>query len=177
MNDISDIIFNHIDNEHQYSIDKIRLMINNYVQAKQILSQKQEEQQIEYLEKYDAPRNIQNQTYDTYVNERAELFQEWKRDKAKGILYKMLNMNFEKKDIPDIYTYTAIPAKRLNAFKPHEAKPPINPIKKTTTKDEVDKPIKKTTTKDEVDKPIKKTTTKDEVDKPIKKTTTKDEVD
>ena len=158
MNDISDMIFNHIDNEHVYSIDKISLMINNYVQAKQTQSQKQEEQQIEYLEKYDAPRNIQNASYDTYVNERAELFQEWKRDKTKSILYKMLNMHFEKKDIPDIYTYTVIPVKRPNAFKLPVEKPFIEPIKKTTTKDEVDKPAKKTTTKDEVDKPAKKTT-------------------
>jgi ubiquitin C-terminal hydrolase len=133
-------------------------MINNYVQAKQTQSQKQEEQQIEYLEKYDAPRNMQNASYDTYVNERAELFQEWKRDKTKSTLYKMLNMHFEKKDIPDIYTYTVIPVKRPNAFKLPAEKPFIEPIKKTTTKDEVDKPAKKTTTKDEVDKPAKKTT-------------------
>ena len=128
MNEISDYIFNHLDNKHQYPINKVQVLIHKYAERKRDKEQKEESQKIAYTEKYDAPRNIQNEMYDTYVRERNELFNSWKSDKTKSSLYKMLNMEFKFQDIPDIYTHTIISTKEP---KQQHAKvdiiPPVNP--------------------------------------------------
>jgi ubiquitin C-terminal hydrolase len=107
MNEISDYIFNHVDNKHQYPINKVELLISKYAEQKKLKDQVEESQRIRYVEKYDAPRNIQNDMYTTYVNERNDLVKSWKSDKSKASLYKMLNMQFDFKDIPEIYTISS----------------------------------------------------------------------
>jgi ubiquitin C-terminal hydrolase len=120
MNEISDYIFNHLDNKNQYPINRIELLIHKYAKQKRDNEQKEESQKIAYAEKYDAPRNVQNEMYDTYVRERNELFNSWKSDKAKGSLYKMLNMEFKFQDIPEIYTHTIISTKEPRQKQVHK---------------------------------------------------------
>jgi ubiquitin C-terminal hydrolase len=139
MNEISDYIFNHIDNKHQYPINKIGLLISKYAEQKQNKDHVEESQHITYVEKYDAPRNIQNDMYTTYVNERDELAKSWKSDKSKASLYKMLNMQFDFKDIPEIYTHTIISTK--------EPKQSVSHITKETLVNKKIEPIRKPTKK------------------------------
>jgi ubiquitin C-terminal hydrolase len=144
MNEISDYIFNHVDNKHQYPINKVELLISKYAEQKKFKDQAEESQCITYVEKYDAPRNIQNDMYTTYVNERNELVKSWKSDKSKASLYKMLNMHFDFKDIPEIYTHTIISSKEPRI---HQNKQPVTHITKETRINKIIDPVQKPETK------------------------------
>jgi len=133
VSDISDAIFNHIEKRHIYPIEKVKLCLSKYNNDMQEKQRIIDNKKFEYAEKYETNRNIQDQLYDTYLQERKELYDQWKKDKSKATLHKMLNMSFEYKEIPEIYTYSVISDKPVP--KPKEKVEPKPNITTKTSKD------------------------------------------
>ena len=124
INDISNMIFNCIEDKHKYSADKLKLLLHKYSDnLKKNIDDEYKKREI-YLETIENPRNIQNNEYDRYLEEKNELYQIYLQTKSKDSLYNYLNKSFIlKKTIPDIYTSSVIRIKKPKEKKPKEEKP------------------------------------------------------
>ena len=105
INHISDMIFNIIENNDQYSIDKLNYLIDKYRQSYIEHEKNINDNLIKYSELYESKRIIQNDSYIQYVNERKGYYDLWCKEKKLTDLHKMLNMSFDFKIIPEIYSY------------------------------------------------------------------------
>jgi len=124
---ISELLFNHMEDKHSYPITKVKLAIQKY-EAK--LKEKliaDNTSKIEFDDLYNTPRSIQNELYEGFLQERENILKEWTHSKSKDLLNKLITMRFNFKDIPEIYTTTVI--KPYNErFKRPEPMEPMEPM-------------------------------------------------
>ena len=98
-------IFNNINDPSRFSKDKILLAINKFKEQNKNKAETLNELKNDYFENYEIKRETQNYDYDLFLNEKYQLWKEYEKSKSKDVLYKLLNMNFEYKSIPELYTY------------------------------------------------------------------------
>ena len=94
-NNISDMIFDHIESKSTYPIEKVKLLIENYVKSKQEKEKHIDTLKFQYAEKYESQRNVQDELYKTYMIERKDLYDKWLKSKSKADLHNLLEMGFD----------------------------------------------------------------------------------
>lgn len=100
--EISELFFNHIENDNQYSVEKLKLILAKYDEQQNNLKEYTRSKQMEYYETYESKRVVQNDNYDRYIEERGKLYDE-KRNYEN--IKKLAKMQFQSINIPDIFTY------------------------------------------------------------------------
>jgi len=103
IDDISDTLFNHINNQHKTPGEKLKLMISQYSTMMQDQMNKITELENEYNENYESKRIVQDQMYEEFVATRRDLYKNWLTSGSKDALYDMINMKFDYTPIPDIF--------------------------------------------------------------------------
>ena len=137
VNDISDIIFNSIENKNKYPIEKIKLLLHKYSEQLKQLNDDKNNKLNMYFELIESPRIIQNDLYNKFLEERTELYNIYKKEKSKESLYNLLNKSFDKyTTIPEIYTSSVFRIKKPKVTKKDKPVEEQKPIKEQ-------KPVKK----------------------------------
>jgi hypothetical protein len=154
INDISNMIFNCIEDKHKYSADKLKLLLHKYSDnLKKNIDDEHKKREI-YLETIENPRNIQNNEYDRYLEEKNELYQIYLETNSKDSLYNYLNKSYIfKKTIPDVYTSSIIKIKKPKEKKLKEEKPKEEKHKEEKPKEENPKEKKLKEEKPKEEKP------------------------
>lgn len=132
---ISELLFNHMEDKHTYPITKVKLAIQKYeaqLKEKQIA---ENDSKIEFDNLYSTPRTIQNESYEVFLQERKNILKEWKHNRSKDLLNKLMTMRFDFKEIPDIYTTTVIKPYNERSKRPE----PMEPIKPDELHQQVNK--------------------------------------
>jgi ubiquitin C-terminal hydrolase len=137
INDISDTLFDHLNNQHKIPVEKLKVMISEYSSTIQDQANKINELENEYNENFESKRIIQDQMYTEFVAERKELYKKWLTDGSQDTLYDMINMKFDYQHIPDIFVRRDITSNNRK-FKVVAPKPDIKKLKK---KAEQPKPV------------------------------------
>lgn len=121
VNDISNIMFNSIENKNKYPIEKIKLLLHKYSEQLKQLNDDKNNKQNMYFELIESPRIIQNNLYNKFLEERTELYNIYKKEKSKESLYNLLNKSFDKyTTIPEIYTSSVFRIKKPKLIKEKE---------------------------------------------------------
>jgi ubiquitin C-terminal hydrolase len=177
INDISDMIFDHIDNKNTSSLDKIKLSLHKYGEKQRDMLVAENNRQTEYNNTYESKRQMQDDMYKQFVYDREQLYNKWNADKSKSSLYDMLKLTFEFQDISDIYTNTIFdkqlkkPSKEPSKepLKEELKKPSKEPLK--ASKEELKKPLKEPlkASKEELKEPSKELL-KEPLKEPVKET-------
>ena len=100
--DISDSLFNHIENKNKYPIEKVIIFMKQYLTQQQEIEEHKNDLRMEYVNQYESPRSVQNAKYKQYLEERQELKKELNYENIK----KLAKLQFHYDDIPDVYTIT-----------------------------------------------------------------------
>lgn len=102
INDISDMMFKHIENRNMFPIEKLKLLIEKHktqVSENTIEKNARNQRIIEYMN----TKAINDEIYKQFLLERAELAKRWKAEKTNDLLRDLAKMQFVPPDIPDIF--------------------------------------------------------------------------
>lgn len=102
MNDISDMIFKHIENRNKFPIEKLKLLIEKY-KTNQSEETVKKSARLQNITEYMNTKAINDEIYNQFLLERAELVKEWKRNKSRESMIKLAKMRYTPPDIPDIF--------------------------------------------------------------------------
>jgi hypothetical protein len=122
LNDISDMLFKHIEKKHLYPIEKLKLLIEK---RKQIVAENElvKNAKIQKVIEYMNTKAINDEAYNQFVLERTELVKRWKEHKSKELLGHVAKMRYIPPDTPHIFGNTLY-AKPSNNFenieRPHK---------------------------------------------------------
>jgi ubiquitin C-terminal hydrolase len=180
INDISDALFDHLDSKHKMPIEKIKVMITQYDTMLRDKSNKIDELDRDYIEKYESKRIMQDQMYEQFKQDRQELYDDWLANGSRKTLYDMLNMHFDYKPVPDIYVradriHKTAPPKPEQPAKKKIVKPKAKqqPIEAKPQPKEPEKPEKPATKTIQIDEPKQDVTEPEKPHKPDTKPATK----
>ena len=120
---ISDLLFNHMEDKHTYPIAKVKLAIKKYETQLTDKLNVDNAMKIEFDNLYKNPRTFQNEAYEVFLQERENILKEWKHNKSKDSLKKLMALMFEFQDIPEIYTITAIRPVKERPKRPEPMEP------------------------------------------------------
>lgn len=102
MNEISDMMFKHIENRNMFPIEKLKLMIEKYkTQVSEDMVVKNA--RVQHIVEYMNTKSINDEIYNQFVLDRAELMKRWKAEKTKDLLQDLVKMRYTPPDIPDIF--------------------------------------------------------------------------
>jgi len=171
---LGNILLDYIDNDKKTSKDKVILELEKFKKEQQDISDKEIENKTKYMVEYENPRIEQNALYESYYNEREDIYNEWKNKKTAQLLYDLVHIKQPVlKEIPDIYTYNYIKRKERSGdyIKPVIPKSEIIPKKKVVKepKEKVVKEPKEKVVKEPKEKVVKEKITKKKIvkDKPV----------
>ena len=125
----------HVENSTKVPADKILKLINDWNVHKQQIDEAIDKQRNMYTALYENPRLENAMKYNTYLADRAEVYNVWKKNGDKESLLELVKFSKPSfQDVSEIYTYTAI-----NPYQP-DRKPKEEQSKTKTTK--IQKPTK-----------------------------------
>ena len=102
MNEISDMIFKHIENRHLFPIEKLKLLIEKY-KTNESEEMMKKNAKLQHITEYMNTKAINDEIYNQFLLERADLLKEWKATKSHDLLIKLAKMRYTPPDIPDIF--------------------------------------------------------------------------
>ena len=108
LNNISNKLYELINNENYEPNDTkiLKEMITKYYENINNNNKILEEKELYYNTHINNPRIVQNELYETYINEREELYNSWLVNKNIESMRKLSSFNkFDYKHIPNIFTY------------------------------------------------------------------------
>lgn len=114
MRDITEALFNHIENNYQNSIETLKLIIAQYQKQENDVREYHKNKQFEYYENFESLREKQEAFYNTYLEQRRIL-------NEKPLNYEnireLAKLRFSPANIPDIYTYLSFDRGVLHSIK------------------------------------------------------------
>ena len=120
---ISDLLFNHIEDKHTYPITKVKLAIKKYESQLTDKLNIDNAMKIEFDNTYKNPRTLQDEAYRIFLEERENILKEWKHNRSKDSLNKLMALRFDFQDIPDIYTTSIINLNPVRTKRPASIEP------------------------------------------------------
>ena len=105
MNDISEMLFKHIENKHLYPIEKLKLLIEK---RKKMMSENElmKNAKMQHIIEYMNTKAINDEIYNQFILDRAQLIKKWKETKSKELLRDVAKMRYVPPDSPDIFGNT-----------------------------------------------------------------------
>lgn len=136
LNDISDMLFKHIENKHLYPIEKLKLLIEKRKQTV-VENELEKNTKIQNVIEYMNTKAINDEAYNQFILERADLVKRWKEHKSKELLGHLAKMRYIPPDTPDIFGNTMY----------------INNVKPSNNSEQIERPHKKSrNNKDKIEK-------------------------
>ena len=102
-------IIDHQANTAKVSADSVQVNYETFIHEQNAQKSAIDERVSEYVAKYVTPRNVRNEEYTQYVDERNEAYAAWKQTKTAGALHKLVGMT-----LPESLLHTNVP----NVFTP-----------------------------------------------------------
>lgn len=102
MNEISEMIFKHIENRHLFPIEKLKLLIEKY-KTKESEEMTKKNAKLQHITEYMNTKAINDEIYNQFLLERAELVKKWKATKSHDLSIKLAKMRYTPPDIPDMF--------------------------------------------------------------------------
>ena len=103
INDISDMMFKHIENKHLYPIEKLKLLIEKR-KLFVLENESVKNAQIQHIVEYMNTKAINNEIYNQFIIDRSELVKKWKAEKSKDSLRELVKMQYIDPCIHDIFS-------------------------------------------------------------------------
>jgi hypothetical protein len=145
-------IVHHLENNSKYPIETISQYVKQYFENKKEKNNEDIQKYNKYMALYENERIKNKIEYDLYLNQRAELYDEWKKSNSKASAIELINKKYIINDVPEIYTYSVINTREPKMKKECPENKVLNPKNGKCINDPNIKTIKKDITNKDVKK-------------------------
>jgi hypothetical protein len=116
--------------ENKSNIDALKTLIKSYFDNKKVDDDALNQKYNKYIALFENERTKNNLEYNAYLNERAQIYDLWKKTKTKSALIDLAKLPRPiPKDVPDIYTHTIINVTERHITEKPIIKPVVKPAK------------------------------------------------